>query len=105
HVHDIMKPGPLTISPRAGFSEIAEKFVATRFNYLYVADRDRFLGAVSLRGIATRRQKLPEYAGARESRYCGRPPARFHPGSPTRCVTDRSTRAFQAPRWRATASG
>ena len=51
HVHDIMKPGPLTISPRAGFSEIAEKFVATRFNYLYVADRDRFLGAVSLHDV------------------------------------------------------
>src|SRR5204863_3683062 len=44
HVRDIMKPQPLTISPRAGFSEIAEKFIATRFNYLYVADRDRFLG-------------------------------------------------------------
>src|SRR5216110_106827 len=51
HVHDIMKPGPLTISPRAGFSEIAEKFVATRFNYLYVADHDRFLGAVSLHDV------------------------------------------------------
>ena len=30
HVRDIMKPKPLTISPRAGFSEIADKFVATR---------------------------------------------------------------------------
>jgi CIC family chloride channel protein len=51
HVHDIMKPKPLTISPRAGFSEIAEKFVATRFNYLYVADHDRFIGAVSLHDV------------------------------------------------------
>jgi CIC family chloride channel protein len=51
HVHDIMKPSPLTISPRAGFSEIAEKFVATRFNYLYVADHDRFIGAVSLHDV------------------------------------------------------
>ncbi|PYK16752.1 MAG: hypothetical protein DME55_11485 [Verrucomicrobia bacterium] len=32
HVRDIMKPEPLTISPRAGFSEIGEKFIATRFN-------------------------------------------------------------------------
>ena len=51
HVHDIMKPSPLTISPRAGFSEIAEKFVATRFNYLYVTDHDRFIGAVSLHDV------------------------------------------------------
>jgi len=51
HVGDIMKPNPLTISPRAGFSEIAEKFVQTRFNYLYVADHGRFLGAVSLHDI------------------------------------------------------
>ena len=51
HVRDIMKPKPLTISPRAGFSEIAEKFVQTRFNYLYVADHGRFLGAVSLHDI------------------------------------------------------
>jgi CIC family chloride channel protein len=51
HVHDIMKPSPLTISPRAGFSEIAEKFVATRFNYLYVVDHDRFIGAVSLHDV------------------------------------------------------
>jgi CIC family chloride channel protein len=51
HVRDIMKLKPLTISPRAGFSEIAEKFVATRFNYLYVADHDRFVGAVSLHDV------------------------------------------------------
>jgi chloride channel protein, CIC family len=51
HVRDIMKLKPLTISPRARFSEIAEKFVATRFNYLYVADHDRFLGAVSLHDV------------------------------------------------------
>ena len=51
HVRDIMKPKPLTISPRAGFSEIADKFVATRFNYLYVADHDRLIGAVSLHDI------------------------------------------------------
>jgi chloride channel protein, CIC family len=51
HVRDIMKPEPLTISPRAGFSEIAEKFIATRFNYLYVTDHNRFIGAVSLHDV------------------------------------------------------
>jgi len=51
HVRDLMKPNPLTIPPTARFSEIGEKFIATRFNYLYVADHDRFLGAVSLHDI------------------------------------------------------
>ncbi|HZR78527.1 MAG TPA: CBS domain-containing protein, partial [Chthoniobacterales bacterium] len=51
HVRDLMKPQPLTISPTAGFSEIGEKFIATRFNYLYVTDHERFLGAVSLHDI------------------------------------------------------
>jgi len=51
HVRDLMKPKPLTVSPTAGFAEIGEKFIATRFNYLYVTDRGRFLGAVSLHDI------------------------------------------------------
>jgi CIC family chloride channel protein len=51
HVRDLMKPNPLTISPTTGFSEIAEKFIATRFNYLYVADDGSFVGAVSLHDI------------------------------------------------------
>lgn len=51
HVRDLMKPNPLTISLTTGFSEIAEKFVATRFNHLYVTDDGRFLGAVSLHDI------------------------------------------------------
>jgi CIC family chloride channel protein len=51
HVRDLMKPNPLTISPTTGFSEIAEKFVATHFNYLYVTDHGRFIGAVSLHDI------------------------------------------------------
>jgi CIC family chloride channel protein len=51
HVRDLMRPKPLTISPTAGFAEIGEKFIATRFNYLYVTDRGRFLGAVSLHDI------------------------------------------------------
>lgn len=51
HVRDLMKPNPLTISLTTGFSEIGEKFIATRFNYLYVTDQGRFLGAVSLHDI------------------------------------------------------
>jgi CIC family chloride channel protein len=51
HVRDLMKPNPLTISPTTGFSEIGEKFVSTRFNYLYVTEDSRFLGAVSLHDI------------------------------------------------------
>ena len=51
HVRDLMKPNPLTISLTTGFSEIGEKFIATRFNYLYVTDQARFLGAVSLHDI------------------------------------------------------
>jgi CIC family chloride channel protein len=51
HVRDLMKPNPLTISRTTGFSEIAEKFIATRFNYLYVADDGSFVGAVSLHDI------------------------------------------------------
>ena len=51
HVRDLMKPQPLTVSPTAGFAEIGQKFIATRFNYLYVTDRGRFLGAVSLHDI------------------------------------------------------
>jgi CIC family chloride channel protein len=51
HVRDLMKPNPLTISPTTGFSEIAEKFITTRFNYLYVTYDGSFLGAVSLHDI------------------------------------------------------
>jgi CIC family chloride channel protein len=51
HVRDLMKPNPLTISPTTGFSEIGEKFINSRFNYLYVTDHGRFLGAISLHDI------------------------------------------------------
>ena len=51
HVRDLMKPNPLTISLTTGFSEIGEKFIATRFNYLYVTAQGSFLGAVSLHDI------------------------------------------------------
>ena len=51
HVRDLMKPNPLTVSPTTGFSEIGEKFINSRVNYLYVADDGRFVGAVSLHDI------------------------------------------------------
>ena len=51
HVRDLMKPNPLTVSRNAGFAEIGEKFIATRFNYLYVTDNGKFLGAISLHDI------------------------------------------------------
>ncbi len=51
HVRDLMKVDPLTVSANARFVEIAEKFIANRFNYLYVTDRDRFVGAISLHDI------------------------------------------------------
>jgi CIC family chloride channel protein len=51
HVRDLMKQKPLSVAPTAGFAEIGEKFIATRFNYLYVTDHDRFLGAISLHDI------------------------------------------------------
>lgn len=51
HVRDLMKLNPLTISRTAGFAEIGEKFITTRFNYLYVTDNGKFVGAVSLHDI------------------------------------------------------
>jgi CIC family chloride channel protein len=51
HVRDLMKPDPLTVSPTARFAEIGEKFIANRFNYLYVTEEGRFLGAISLHDI------------------------------------------------------
>ncbi len=51
HVRDLMKPDPLTVTPTARFAEIGQKFVANRFNYLYVTDDGRFIGAISLHDI------------------------------------------------------
>src|SRR5438045_3421161 len=51
HVRDLMKPVPLTLQPTSRFAEIGEKFIASRVNYLYVTDRGRFIGAVSLHDI------------------------------------------------------
>ncbi len=52
HVRDLMKPDPLTVTPTSRFAEIGEKFVANRFNYLYVTEGDgRFVGAISLHDI------------------------------------------------------
>ena len=51
HVLDLMKTNPLTVPPTARFAEIGARFIATRFNYLYVIDGERFIGAVSLHDI------------------------------------------------------
>ncbi len=51
HVRDLMKSDPLTVSATARFAEIAQKFIASRVNYLYVTDADRFIGAISLHDI------------------------------------------------------
>ncbi len=52
HVRDLMKRDPVAVGSAARFAEIAQKFLANRFNYLYVTDeRKRFLGAVSLHDI------------------------------------------------------
>lgn len=51
HVRDLMKTDPPTLSPTDRFAQIAQKFIASRFNYLYVADHERFIGAVSLHDI------------------------------------------------------
>jgi chloride channel protein, CIC family len=51
HVRDLMKGGPLTVSPTARFAEIGEKFLAARVNYLYVTEDGRFRGAISLHDI------------------------------------------------------
>lgn len=51
HVRDLMKPNPLTVSRNAGFAEIGEKFIANRFNYIYVTENGKFLGAISLHDI------------------------------------------------------
>jgi CIC family chloride channel protein len=51
HVRDLIKPAPLTLEPTARFTEIGEKFIASRVNHLYVTDHGRFLGAVSLHDI------------------------------------------------------
>jgi len=51
HVRDLMKRDPITVSPVAHFAEIGEKFIANRFNYLYVTNQGRFVGAVSLHDI------------------------------------------------------
>jgi len=51
HVRDLMKADPLTVSPTARFAEIGQKFIANRFNYLYVTEDGRFVGAISLHDI------------------------------------------------------
>ncbi|MDR1145692.1 MAG: ClcB-like voltage-gated chloride channel protein [Verrucomicrobiales bacterium] len=48
-VSDLLRRNPPTVAETASFGEIAQLFVANRFNNLYVVDRQRrFLGIVSL---------------------------------------------------------
>jgi CIC family chloride channel protein len=48
----LMKPNPVSIHENARFREIAENFVAHRFNYLYVTDaQGGFRGVISLHDI------------------------------------------------------
>ena len=62
HVRDLVKRDPLTVSPTARFAEIGEKFIATRVNYLYVTEGERFIGAISLHDIKSYLNS-PELAG------------------------------------------
>ena len=51
HVRDLVKKDPLTVPGTARFAEIAQKFIASRVNHLYVTDAGRFVGAISLHDI------------------------------------------------------
>ncbi|HEY2614152.1 MAG TPA: ClcB-like voltage-gated chloride channel protein [Chthoniobacterales bacterium] len=61
HVRDLMKTDPLTVQPTTRFAEIGEKFIATRVNYLYVTEGERFIGAISLHDIKSY-LNTPEFA-------------------------------------------
>jgi CIC family chloride channel protein len=51
-VGGLMKPNPVAVGENARFTEIAEKFIRNRFNYLYVVDDSQyFRGAISLHDI------------------------------------------------------
>lgn len=51
-VGDLMKRNPAAVQPHDGFDAIGQKFLANRFNNLYVEDQaHRFLGAISLHDI------------------------------------------------------
>jgi chloride channel protein, CIC family len=52
NVGDLMKRDPVSVLPNDRFGVIAERFLANRFNYLYVADGNKdFLGAISLHDV------------------------------------------------------
>lgn len=51
-VGDLMKKNPPFVLETAGFGEIAQNFITSRFNYLYVVDgAGRFQGAISLHDV------------------------------------------------------
>jgi len=67
-----MKANPLTVSPNARFAEIGQKFIANRFNYLYVTK-----ATGSSAHFLARHQKLLECAGVggrshRRRHYAGK---------------------------------
>ncbi len=52
HVRDLMKRDPLTVSPTAGFPQIARTLASNTFKHLYVVDTGgRFLGAIALQDL------------------------------------------------------
>lgn len=51
-VGDLMKKDPPSVLETAGFGEIAQNFITSRFNYLYVVNAaGRFRGAISLHDV------------------------------------------------------
>ena len=92
HVRDLMKPDPLTVSPDARFGEIGQKFITTRFNYLYVADQGRFIGAISLHDIKSylNSPELAELVIARDILREGFP--FVHPGASLTEALERFTK-------------
>ncbi|MBV9657857.1 MAG: ClcB-like voltage-gated chloride channel protein [Verrucomicrobia bacterium] len=51
-VGDLMRLNPPAVTTDAGFKKIAESFITTRFNYLYVTDqKQHFEGAISLHDV------------------------------------------------------
>ncbi|MDP1581568.1 MAG: CBS domain-containing protein [Candidatus Didemnitutus sp.] len=48
----MIKPHPATVSPATGFKEIAQAFIGSRINHLYVVnEHNTFIGAISLHDI------------------------------------------------------
>lgn len=62
-VGDLMRANPPAVTDTAGFRQIAENFITSRFNYLYVTNSEgRFEGAISLHDVKPY-LNTPELAG------------------------------------------